>query len=56
MEEEIDSESGDHGLILDGGHKIFSKICPINKVITNADHTLILILIKIANKNIIATK
>lgn len=56
MDEEIDSESGDHGLILDGGHKILSKICPISKVITKADHTLILILIKIANKNIIATK
>jgi len=51
----MDSESGDQGLTLEGGHKIFSKICPINRVKTKADHTLILILINIAKMNIIAT-
>jgi hypothetical protein len=55
IEDEIDSESGDQGLTLDGGHKILRRICPINNVITIADHTLILILINSANINTIAT-
>ena len=52
MEEVIASPSGDQGVMLDGGHKILSKICPISKVKTKADQTLIRKCIKIAKTKI----
>lgn len=41
VEEVIDSPSGDHGLMLDGEHRILSRICPMRSVRTKADQTRI---------------
>ena len=52
VEEVIDSPSGDHGLMLEGAHKIFRSICPIRRVSTKAEIALIPMCIKIANTKI----